>query len=376
MDESQDKRDGYRVLYVDDEGGRPGRKAERIAERIDRSDQLNCKRIDPPRIEEDDMAAFFGQEADLYLIDQDLSDLRGYLGSGLAGHVRTDRPGHPIVLISRSTVSRERLRSAGTFEQLHVADEFIMKGEVNGDLDRVHALLEGLAAGYAQLRRAPAGKVDLRAVIEAEDDEFDAVREASPPVSKGERTPFAVARWVRSTLLEYPGPVLPPLHAAVLLGLAPGAFARGDVRTRFVSAEYDGVFAPPEGRWWKGRLLRAASAICREAEQPGSIRDALRLALADEDGPLPAARCVWDGSEGADAVCAVLRAPVKVEHSLRYYPDARPSVMDSARVSFRAIRTSNQFDEGLLDSGGVRELERVNGLTVPVLDEPLADDGS
>lgn len=363
----------YRVLYVDDEDDR---RTRRTAERVRQSDRLKCERVDPPKIEERELRAFFDRDTDLYLVDQDLSGLRGYLGSGLAGHIRTERSDRPIVLISRSSVSHDRLRSADTFEELHVADEFIKKGHLNGKgLSRVHALLEGLAAGYARLRQAPPGKIDLRTVIGADEDEFDAVREASPPISRGERTPFAVARWVRSTLLEYPGLVLPPLHAAVMLGLAPEAFAQEEVRARFAGAEYDGVFAPPDGRWWKGRLLRVATQICREAEESGSIRDALRRALAaDGAPPLPAARCVWDGSEGADAVCAVLRAPVKVAHSLRYYPDARPSVMDPARVSFRAIRTSDDFDDGLLDSGGLRELKRIEKLDVPILDEPIVDD--
>lgn len=373
MSASPGSLDTYRVLYVDDEDDR---KTKRTADRVREAAQLECERVDPPKIEENELEAFFNRDADLYLVDQDLSGLRGYLGSGLAGHIRTERSDRPIVLISRSSVSRDRLRSADTFEELHVADEFIKKGHLNGEgLDRVHALLEGLAAGYARLRQAPPGKIDLRAVIGADEDEFDAVREASPPVSKGERTPFPVARWVRSTFLAYPGLVLSPLHAAVLLGLAPEAFARPDVRARFASAAYGGVFAPPEGRWWKGRLLRVATVICREAEEPGPVRDALRRALADDDGPLPAARCVWDNSEGADAVCAVLRAPVKVAHSLRYYPDARPSVMDPARVSFRAIRMSNEFDDGLLDSGGLRELGRIEKLKVPDLTGSLAEGG-
>jgi len=61
---------------------------------------------------------------------------------------------------------------------------------------------------------------------------------------------------------------------------------------------------------------------------------------------------VWDGEPVADAVCYILKEPVKVRNSIRYYPDDRPPVMDEARVSFRAIRESNEFDENLVDEDG------------------------
>jgi hypothetical protein len=80
---------------------------------------------------------------------------------------------------------------------------------------------------------------------------------------------------------------------------------------------------------------------------------------------------VWDGTEGAEAVCYVLHEPVKLSHSLRYYPDARPSVMDPARVSYRAIYADDSFDEELLDSSGQDMLEQVSALP-----DPIADSGT
>ncbi len=80
---------------------------------------------------------------------------------------------------------------------------------------------------------------------------------------------------------------------------------------------------------------------------------------------LKLAKCVWDGKPLADQVCYLSHQPVKTQNSLRYYPDNRPSTMDKARVSFRAIRESDDFDEELLDSTGRTMLEKISKLPDP-----------
>jgi hypothetical protein len=80
---------------------------------------------------------------------------------------------------------------------------------------------------------------------------------------------------------------------------------------------------------------------------------------------LTPANCVWDHTPIADWVCFVMKQPVKIKHSLRYYPDNRPSVMDDARVSFRAIQRSTEFDEKLLDSEGLSLLKQIESLPEP-----------
>lgn len=67
---------------------------------------------------------------------------------------------------------------------------------------------------------------------------------------------------------------------------------------------------------------------------------------------LEPAICIYDKTPIADWVCYVLQKPVKQQNSIPYYPDQRPSVMDQARVSFKAIQESNAFDENLVDSDG------------------------
>lgn len=67
------------------------------------------------------------------------------------------------------------------------------------------------------------------------------------------------------------------------------------------------------------------------------------------------AKCVFSGEAPAEWVCYILRQPVMIKYSLSYKPDTRPAVMDEARVSYEAVRTSNDFDDKLVDPLG-REL--------------------
>lgn len=365
------KESKYHILYVDDEVDAP----ERTAKRISKAPSLTCELVAPPILDLKSLEIFLGKETDLYLIDQDLGKERGYLGSSLVGHIRSKHPDVPIVLISRSFILRQRLkgRVARGFERLHMVDDLVTKGDVNDHLEEMQGVLETLADGYARLRKMRPKGIDLRAVVGATEEEFDELREASPPVADEGDLPFMIAEWIRNTLLAYPGPLLSPLHSAVLLGISPEAFREERVRERFGSARYEGLFSPPEGRWWKRRLLRTAGSICTEAGRDGPVRDNLRFALGPVGSPLPPPRCVWDGSEGANAICAVLHRPVKTAHSLRYYPDQRPSVMDEARISFRAIQTHDEYDEDLLDSSGrllVRDIEELDIPANPYPDAP------
>ena len=55
----------------------------------------------------------------------------------------------------------------------------------------------------------------------------------------------------------------------------------------------------------------------------------------------------------------ILRKPVKIKYSLDYRVDSRPKIMDSARVSFKAIRTSNEVNDELFDPLGQQMLSEI-----------------
>jgi hypothetical protein len=166
-------------------------------------------------------------------------------------------------------------------------------------------------------------------------------------------------------VLEFPGILYDPIHAATRLGISEESFQTGKVQELFEPARYTGIFNPLEGRWWQGRLLRIAQDLALEAEVKGPTRQVFAEAFKKKFGSeLSPAICVWDHTPIADWVCYVLRQPVKMKNSLRYHPDRRPDVMDDARVSFRAIRDREEFDreefnEAYLDPGGLRLLDDV-----------------
>jgi len=62
--------------------------------------------------------------------------------------------------------------------------------------------------------------------------------------------------------------------------------------------------------------------------------------------------CVTSGEPFADKICYILNEPVKTKYSLIYNVDNRPTIMDEARVSYRAIRTTNEVKEDLLNPIG------------------------
>jgi hypothetical protein len=98
----------------------------------------------------------------------------------------------------------------------------------------------------------------------------------------------------------------------------------------------------------------------------GPTKQAFAEAFREKyDLELSPATCVWDRTPIADRVCYILRQPVKLRNSLRYHPDRRPDVMDDARVSFRAIREAEEFNEAYLDPGGLRLLDEILGKPEP-----------
>ncbi len=70
-------------------------------------------------------------------------------------------------------------------------------------------------------------------------------------------------------------------------------------------------------------------------------------------------KCIYSGETPADWVCYILNEPVRIKYSLAYRVDPRPKVMDEARVSFKAIRTSNEVNDELLDPLGRDMLTRI-----------------
>lgn len=321
---------------------------DRLLRTLRRAGSWKSVLVNPP--EALDVKDIADKSPDIVLVDYQLNEgprkrnQATYLGSTLAAALRERLPFTPIVLLTRRSfikkvgAARDVL---GAYDSLYFKDDVYGKASFGRDL-RV------LAEGFKALKEQTAGWAPVLNFLGAREAEQDVLRSADPPqalLENGSWRVTEVSRWIRETLLGYPGVLYNPSHASVALGLNVTSFLRDSVQERLADARYDGVFAPGEPRWWTGRLL-------------GSARDVLREAKLELDGPMAFAKawrvntgevlrlsvCNTSNQSPADSVCFVLKTPVKRQYSLPYRPDSRPQVMDEARVSFKAIRETDEYD--------------------------------
>jgi hypothetical protein len=169
-----------------------------------------------------------------------------------------------------------------------------------------------------------------------------------------------IARWIRGVLLHYPGILYDSLHASVALGLSRESLLRPSLLAFFRTARYTGVFAQKDSHFWKTRFLTKARALLRDVGlQDAPFTDFAKGWRRKRRISLPQAVCNTSGESPADSVCYVLREPVLRRYSLPYRPDPRPAVMDEARVSFKAIRTDNRYDERLFPPDSQQLLDAI-----------------
>lgn len=173
---------------------------------------------------------------------------------------------------------------------------------------------------------------------------------------------FTTTSWIRKTLMKYPGILYDAVHAATCLGISVDCFNEESLQTFFNKSKYDGPFSKERNLWWKSKLLEVANNDMTDDE----IFLPLRLGFSNfwvriHNEPLLPSVCIWSNETPAECVCYILKKPVMFKYSIKYYPDNRPSVMDEARVSFKAIKTSDEVNFELFDSIGL-EIIRKNKL--------------
>jgi CheY-like chemotaxis protein len=315
-----------------------------------------------------DARALANGKPDIAIIDYQLTEREPgrepatFKGSTLAAALREKAPEIPIVLTTRQQMQTGG-RIAPARDLLGAFDELVIKETLYRQPDEFAATLVQLARGFRRLRECRNRNwTALLQTLGADEVEGDELLRADPPaelLEKGWRVSEA-ARWIRGTVIAHPGVLYDSLHAAVALGLSRESFLKPSVQAFFRTAKYRGVFTPPEPYFWKTRLLSRARGLMRDAqlreaplaEFAGAWRKKRRSTLA-------LAVCNTSHTTPADSVCYVLREPVKRGFSLPYHPDTRPAIMDEARISFKAIRSDNRYDERLFPSDARNLLDSI-----------------
>jgi hypothetical protein len=341
-----------RVLYIDDELDRPGRDAQKIRDLLHLEGEFECELRLPPKFFSD----LPTELPDALLVDLDLSAIPAsgeppvsYFGSTLASEMRMRHPACPIILITWPHILAEK---ESLLEESMDVDLIVLKDKVNRNPDEAREKIMALAQGFGTLK-AILGQdwSKVLTLMGASVEEANLLREAAPPIESKQWNIPQVARWIRNVVMGFPGILYDDLTAATRLGISLDAFGNPNVQRLIIPAKYKGVFSTYKERWWRNRLFNTAQSLILKQKLQGPIFQKFGEAFGAEfEQELDPAICVYDGTLIADWVCYILKKPVKQRNSIPYYPDSRPAVMDQARVSFKAIQESNEFDESLVDS--------------------------
>jgi len=354
----------FKILYIDDDE----RELKKYKNKFETDSRLKNKfsliTSNPPKCLED-YARLSREEPQLMLIDFDLTkpDYQGRVisisGVSLATELRQKCPDIPIILFTRKSVFNDK--DYYVKQTLSSIDQVIYKSELFKIDSKLLYDLYVLAEGFKKLSEStPKLWKNLLKIINAPPEDYEKLKASNPSISIGLWTVSNAANWIRNTLMAYPGILYDSLHAATFLGISESAFLTKNVQQFFEKAEYSGVLASSDKRWWKSALSRIATNKMNKDELNLSFMEGFHaLWRRIKHVSLEKSKCAYSGESPADWVCFILKKPVMIKYSLAYKIDARPAVMDEARVSYQAIRTSDLVDETLFDPIGQELLKKI-----------------
>lgn len=343
-----------KVTYVDDEIGVANRDAEKIRDLLEDPGKFECILEQPPK----SFSYLRPKLQDALLVDLDLSGVPAnggqavdYLGNSLASDVRMHNPGCPIILITRPHILGEEWQKQ-FLQESNDLDLIIYKNDVLRNPSEERAKIEDLVQGFKALHEVYGQ--EWEAVVKlmgADDEESNLLREAGPPVAQGRWNLPQASRWIRTVIMRFPGILYDDLTAATRLGISLDSFRLPSLQDYLKPARYTGVFGNYQTYWWRGRLFGLAQRFLLENDVKGPFSqhfgDTYSRVSKEKINP---AICIFDGTPIADWVCHIYKEPVKQKNSIPYYPDSRPQGMDQARVSFKAVQESEEFDLSLVDA--------------------------
>lgn len=324
------------------------------------SEEIEVFALPPPP--DLDVAEVLSADADLFLVDYELDTRQAngsvapYMGMTFAARLREVRPDYPIVLLTRSnlpawTAAQRTARAGSSFDDIMYKDTGL-----DADPLATRAKLVSLARGYQRLRESSGGS--LAALLQSDDAGWAKAEKALPPPD-GWRE-FEAAHWIRSVLLRYPGVLYTTTHAATAVGVSLDDFKQEQVLDLLRDAEYRGPFREEGPYWWRHKLFDIANRLSGTSDSELGLREGFRLAAASLlRCELAASKDVETGNAPADTVCYLLEVPVRIETSLPYHPDSRPPVMESARISFKAVRESNDVQKRYVEAASRIRLDEI-----------------
>lgn len=348
-----------KTLYIDDEETDLGRNRDYFKTYADDQFELiTCKPSDLSEV----YKCINTNSPDLILVDLDLSsaDEKGRVislnGLTLMTEIRQKFQEIPLVLFTKKSLFESEI-SYLPENLLYTIDQIVYKEQVAKHDPTLLTELYSLAEGYHKLKEV--SKLDWETITEligASEEDYDDIRTSSPPgllITNSPYTVIEISKWIRKTLLNYPGILYDSLHAATFLGISETEFLSEEIQQYFLKAEYSGLFSIPEVRsyWWKSKISEIANENMNDDELMMPLRESFVINWKRINGiDLEKAKCVYSEEAPAEWVCYILEKPMMLKYSLLYHPDSRPEIMDEARISFKAIITSNEVNDDMVDS--------------------------
>lgn len=296
---------------------------------------------------------------DLILADFDYShvdsegDVLGMNGVTLSNLFRQKFPHVPIVLFTRKPYEQRADFPHNEAILACIDDTKYKEDLIPPNHSNLIRYLISIASGYKKLRETePKNWDNLTALISAPESSYDLIK-MSYPIEQAKRktwTAFEAATWIRKILLKFPGIVYEPVFAATFLGITLDSFQVSEVQTFFNPARYYGVFSDENDRWWKSKLIELASQNMNDTEKNLPLRKGfIKYWNRTHSQSLTPSICEFKGDCPAETVCYLSKRPSLLKYSLHYHVDARPEVMEDARVSFKSIQTRDDVNFDLFD---------------------------
>jgi hypothetical protein len=202
-----------KVLYIDDEIDRPGRDAQKIRERLHLPGEFECELRPPPKNFSD-----LPTIPNALLVDLELSTAPSsgepvsYWGNTLASEVRMRNPACPIILVTRPQIITGKSQY---LEENTAIDLILYKDEINRNPDQERAKILALVEGFQALENISMQEWQkVLALMKANQDEANSLREAAPPLEHGQWNIPGVARWICRVVMGFPGILYDDLTAA------------------------------------------------------------------------------------------------------------------------------------------------------------------